>query len=195
MATKQPKLSVSQGFGPLPFWILVAILAALSSGASAEDELRTLKGADGTVILHPFRNGMPLPAEGQWSIAEIVGPAIFPKDDKLVLAWVVKVNPKTTAIPLGDTVRVVVEDATNEEARVLFEAAPVFQDGSLAVRSPEQVFSKEEHPWAFTPEDSILVFRISLIRESGDVGDRNLLFHSAEPTTHAEPESSARSAV
>ena len=73
---------------------LVLSGAAFAANAATADEIRPLKLATGEVLVHAFRDGMPLPSESRWMLCSAAGPSFVPEGGRYRLDWVVQLKDK-----------------------------------------------------------------------------------------------------
>jgi hypothetical protein len=152
------------------------IIASPFAVAGVSVDSFTISG--GKVVELPMKNGMPESAKSGDISVEACGPLLGPSKadgSKLSLIWAVSISvPKESKYQ-----RVAIEEvSTQTPIVVLAKDQPQqekirFNDGKeayfLQVRGQETLVAQEETPWVFTPGITTLIFRVTLVDESGVV--------------------------
>ena len=140
------------------FWLLV--LTTLAAAA----EVRSLKLATGELLVHAFEGGVPLPAESKWTLCKGAGPAFVPEGKQHRINWNVILKAKGSPAQLRDVVRVTVQEVSGAVAVQIFDGPPKATDEGLIILAPAQIVSREQYPWLYSSEPTLLVFRVTLFK-------------------------------
>jgi len=141
---------------------LVFLLALITTAAA--DEIRTIKVATGELVVHPFRNGVPLPAESKWTVCQGAGPAFVPEGGRHRINWNVILKAKGTPAELRDVVRATVQEVAGADATPIFDDPPKPTDTGLIILAPALIVSRENYPWLYSSEPTLFVFRVMLFK-------------------------------
>jgi hypothetical protein len=144
---------------------VVACLGLACGGGASE--IRTLKLAGNTLLVHPFEGDVPLPWESDWSVCTSAGPAFVPEDKSIRVHWIVFLEPKAGRSELWNVESVLMDEVSGESEVSLFRGAPLRREGSLMIDAPGQLLAREIHGWAYDPKPSLFVLRLRLIAKSG----------------------------
>ena len=147
---------------------LVLSGAAFAANAATADEIRPLKLATGEVLVHAFRDGMPLPSESRWMLCSAAGPSFVPEGGRYRLDWVVQLKDKGGLAKAREVVRVRVQEVSGSVAMPLYDGPPKTIDGGLMVSARGSLTSRENYPWLYTSEATLLVLRITLHTADGE---------------------------
>lgn len=171
------------------FALVLALSAAASvTSVSAEtaNEIRPLKLATGEVLVHAFKDGMPLPSESKWTLCSGAGPSFVPEGGGYRLDWVVHLKDKGALAKAREIVRVRIQEVSGKVAVPLYDGPPKATERGLIVIAPGNIASRENYPWLYTPEATLVVLRVTLHTANGEqdkllqpvvigtVGKRNL---------------------
>ena len=141
---------------------LFCLLALTTLAAAAE--VRSLKLATGELLVHTFDGGIPLPAESKWAVSQGAGPAFVPEGKQHRINWSVVLKAKGAPAQLRDVVRVAVQEVSGAAAVPIFDGQPQSTDNGLMILAPENVVSRENYPWLYSLEPTLLVFRVTLFK-------------------------------
>ncbi len=140
--------------------LCLLVLATLAAAA----EVKSLKLATGELLVHAFEGGVPLPAESRWTLCQGAGPAFVPEGGRHRINWNVILNAKGSAAQLRDVVRVTVQEVSGATAVSIFDGPPRSTDKGVVIVAPAHIVSREHYPWLYSPEPTLLVFRVTLFK-------------------------------
>ena len=171
------------------FALALALSAAANvtaASAATANEIKPLKLATGELLVHAFKDGMPLPSESKWMLCSGAGPSFFPEGGGYRLNWVVHLKDKGALAKAREIVRVRVQEVSGAVAVPLYDGPPQAAESGLMIIAPENIVSRENYPWLYTPESTLVVLRVTLHTADGEqdkllqpvlignVGKRNL---------------------
>ena len=107
---------------------------------------------------------MPLPAESKWTLCQGAGPAFVPERKQHRINWNVVLKAKGSPAQLRDVVRVTVQEVSGATAVPIFDGPPKATDTGLFILAPEHIVSREQYPWLYSSEPTLLVFRVTLFK-------------------------------
>src|SRR5262245_48060215 len=82
------------------FCLLLCTTVALAA------DIRSLKLATGELLVHPFKDGVPLPAQSKWTVCQGAGPAFVPEGSQYRMNWSIILKPKGSPAQLRGIIRV-----------------------------------------------------------------------------------------
>ena len=144
------------------------VLSAAATAAQAASAMAPMRLATGELLVHAAENGMPLPAESKWMLCAGAGPSFVPEGGRHRLNWVVHLKDKDSLAKSREITRVRVEEVSGTTAMPLYDGAPKITDQGLFVMAPEAIVSADNHPWLFTPKDTLVVLRVVLTAANGE---------------------------
>ena len=92
------------------------------------------------------------------------GPSFVPEGRQHRVSWDFILKPKGSPAQLRDVVRVTVQEVAGATAVELFDGAPTVTNERLVIIAPAQIVSREHYPWLYSPEPTLLVFRVTLFK-------------------------------
>ena len=141
---------------------LICLLFFIAFVAAAE--VRSIKLATGELLVHPFNDGVPLPAESEWSLCQGAGPALVPEDGRYRLNWNVILKAKGASGRLRDVVRATMQEVAGPSAVLFFDGQPKPTDDGLIILAPAQTVSRVHYPWLYSSEPTLFVLRVLLFK-------------------------------
>ena len=72
---------------------LALALSAVAGITTAATEIKPQKLATGELLVHAYKNGMPLPAESKWMLATGAGPSFFPEGGRSMTGEILEFKP------------------------------------------------------------------------------------------------------
>jgi hypothetical protein len=139
----------------------------LLAAPAAASEIRTFKLATGEVLVHAFKDGIPLPSDSKWAVCSGAGPAFVPEGQprRYRLDWNVFLKPKGATAAMRDVARVTVEEVSGTRAVAIYDGAlPAARDGVHLVSASGKFVSHADYPWLYSPESTLFIFRVMLFK-------------------------------
>jgi hypothetical protein len=141
---------------------MLVVMAVAASVAAPQRDVQVFKLATGEALSFPFKGGIPIPSESAWAFCRGAGPAFAADGKDIRLNWVVDLRSKRSA--LRDVVSVKVQEVSGNEALTLFAGAPKKTPDGLMIYAPAELVTRSAYPWLYSPDGTILVFRVELER-------------------------------
>jgi hypothetical protein len=141
---------------------MLVVIAVTASMAVPQRDVQVFKLATGETLSFPFQGGIPVPSESAWAFCRGAGPAFTPDGKDIRLNWVVDLRSKRSA--LRDVSSAKVQEVSGNTAVTLFTGAPKVTKDGLMIYAPGELVTRAAYPWLYSPDRTILVFRVELER-------------------------------
>jgi hypothetical protein len=146
----------------------LACLLLLTAPAAAS-EIKTFKLATGEVLVHAFKDGIPLPSDSKWAVCTGAGPSFVPEgkgeSKRYKVDWNIFLKARGSPASLRDVARVTLEEVSGKSAIAFYDGPLPQANGDIhIVTAPGKFVSRDDYPWLYSPESTLFVFRVMLFK-------------------------------